>query len=187
MKKFTLYIFLICSLNAFSQRSGDFGITAYSGFDNSNQRTTLGGITFKPYVGGDKIQLNYNLRMGSSEANGFTVQTSLGVLGGGALFIAALGDEDDWYALGILSCFIPEGITYNIFLDDNTAISPFINGLSMEYNRNYVRMFFETGVSFKKYLDNSLYFSCDLGLKSLYRKSKSVVYLGGTIGIALDD
>ena|SRR5690554_5058507 len=185
MKRF--FLILIITLSAdilYSQNpSSELGITGYRGIDQEFQHTTLFGISFKPYIT-ENIQLNYRLRMGNSEKNGFTLNAPLGILGGSILFIGSLDENtDNWGALAVLTTIIPEGITYNIYLDHNSRFSPYINLLSMEFNRNYIRTFYEIGFSFKEYFGEKMYASFDIRGKSIYRHFEPVGFVGGTLGI----
>ncbi|MFW5851636.1 MAG: hypothetical protein ACOCWB_05385 [Bacteroidota bacterium] len=185
MKRFFLSLIIsITSITLYAQQpSSELGITGFRGVDRDFQHTTLFGISFKPYIT-ENIQLNYSLCMGSSEKNGFTLNAPLGILGGGILFVGSLDeDNDNWGALAVLTTIIPEGITYNIYLDHNSTFSPYINLFSMEFNRNYIRGFYEIGFSFKEYFGEKMYASFDIRGKSIYRRFAPVGFVGGTIGV----
>ncbi|MFO7867693.1 MAG: hypothetical protein R6U95_00160 [Bacteroidales bacterium] len=189
MKRFFLVLFITLSaLTLCSQNpTSELGITGYRGIDQEFQHTTLFGISFKPYIT-ENIQLNYSLRMGGSEENGFTLQAPLGILGGGFLFIGSLDeDNNNWGALAILSVIIPEGVSYNILIDYNSRFSPYINLLSMEFTKNYIQPFYEIGFTFKEYVGEKMYAELNIGAKTIYKRFQPVGYVGGTIGIYLHD
>ncbi|MDA3882840.1 MAG: hypothetical protein PF481_06125 [Bacteroidales bacterium] len=185
MKRFFLVLIVsITSITLYAQYStSEVGITGFRGIDRDFQNTTLFGITFKPYIT-ENIQLNYSLRMGSSEENGFTLQAPMGILGGGILFVGSFDEEEDgWAGLAILTTIIPEGITYNIHLDYNSTFSPYINILSMEFTQYYIQPYYEIGFSFKEYFAENIYASFDIRCKSIYTGFEPVGFVGGTIGI----
>lgn len=180
--KYFLVIFLFTATYVFSQKA-EFGIVGSYGQDKLSNKTYLGGLNLEVYVT-DGLSLNYSLKAGASDLNGFTMQSTMGMLGGSTLFLMGLMGDDDFYTLAIIAFIIPEGITYNFKPDDKTAISPYINLLSMEYTEHYIKGYYEAGIKFKKYFD-SIYINLNVGVQSAYHRGTLVGNVGGGIGFAI--
>ena len=133
----------------------------------------------------EHVSLNYNFTIGLNEQDGFVLQGPMGAYGGSLLLLLALQDEEDYYAMGILGFFIPEGITFHIPFGDNTILSPYINILALQHSVYKTSPYVEGGFKIKQYIFDSAFFQFDLGISSTYTVATTRNYIGGGIGFDL--
>lgn len=62
------------------------------------------------------------------------------VAGFGAIYASNNNFDDGYWALLLLTAVIPEGVSYHIPINDNVAISPYVNLLTVDLSSTYWRM-----------------------------------------------
>lgn len=134
----------------------------------------------------ERVSLNYNFSLGVNSEDGLVFQGPMGAYGGSFLLLLALqDDEDDYYAMGILGFFIPEGVTIHIPFGESTMLSPYFNILALQHSVYKVSPYFEAGFKIRQYFVDNAFFQLDLGISSTYSRSTTRNYVGGGIGFDL--
>jgi hypothetical protein len=138
MKKtiFTVFIILLfgfTSIQAQESKNSGFFLGAKGGYvslDNLNPR----------FYGGIEVDVAFNNNFGiqySVFAGKKYFHLPLGLATGGVLAYIKLKDTASWSSgiilLGILTAIIPESISYNIALNNNFVLSPYVSPLQFEY------------------------------------------------------
>ena len=113
------------------------------------------------------IGLNYSLRFGRNENNNFVFQCPISAFT--AILAAAwLAQDSDLGALGLVLCLIPEGLTYNVWLNDDFAIAPYVNPLLIEFSEDRISPVVEAGAKMKVYMGKVLFGALDFSIQSPY-------------------
>jgi hypothetical protein len=130
----------------------------------------------------EKISLNYNFSLGVNGQDGFVFQGPMGAYGGSILLLWALQDEEDYYAMGILGFFIPEGLTFHIPFGENTILSPYFNILALQHSVYRVSPYFEGGFKIKQYFTDRAFLQLDFGISSAYTTATTRNFISAGIG-----
>ncbi len=72
--------------------------------------------------------------------NYFKVYAGGAVAGFGAVYASNNNFDNSYCALLLISSVIPEGVSYHIPINDNVAISPYVNLLTVDLSSSYWRM-----------------------------------------------
>lgn len=138
-----------------------------------------------------KLGLFYNFTLGINQEKQFAAHTPTGIPVAGAGFILAFTSGDEPTArllayLSIISLLIPEGITYQVWHDENISIIPFIGPLGIDYNPGGEKDFPLTGtagVRFRCRINNKFTIMPMAGGKMIYKNAKPGIFAGLLIPI----
>lgn len=184
-------IFSTCCLAQNNSRLGI--ITEYS--DNLTTRNMSGGITLEIFLGEEhNFALNYKFTAGASTDKAFYFHSTLGGSAGGYL-LSKIGflEIKAVNALGLLLCFIPEGITYYPNPDSKLGAGFYINPIGSDYwyKRNNYEKFNVSGEVGGKLLflnTQKIAVQAHVGIRYLYGKySNSPIFITGGIGVVFND
>lgn len=184
MKNFTFILLLISSVSFAQQNELQF--SGYYGTNMYNKPSYLGGIQYELGIN-ERISLNYGAKLGFDTDKGITFQSPMGAFGGTTLFFWGIGDDEDFYTIGVLAWMLPDGVTFNFKVDESTKICPYINPFSLEYSSKGIYPYLECGIKVKEYLSNSMFLGLNLGLSTTYGINSFTNYIGGTIGFVVDN
>lgn len=183
MKKFLITILLIIPL--WGQSQSMFELTGFGkvGFDVRSQYMYTAGTTFEWQPKSGNIGLNYSLRFGRNGESNFLFQCPISAVTS-IVAVAILADYDgNLPGLGLLLCLIPEGLSYNIWKDDDIAFTPFINPLLIEFSRDHIGPVLETGVKMKTYFNEYLFGNIEGSLQMQYTSWVVNPWVGISIGV----
>lgn len=180
MKK--LIIILLFALPIFCNAQGTFELSGYGriGMDIRSNTTYNTGLAFEWRPTNGNLGLNYSLRFGEDFDNNFTFQCPLGLITG--LLAAAWLDDIDSPGLGFLLAFIPEGLSYNVYMTDGVFLEPYINPLLLNFYSRHVGMSIELGTKMKAYIKNKFFGALDLAVQSPYDAANINTYAGISLG-----
>lgn len=140
-----------------------------------------------------KIGLNYNLDFTHRNDNIFQFHTSMGSVAGPLLFVVfasnvagILNSSGSRFAVAVLACVLPDGVSFHIPYRYRWDFSPYINFLGFDYVR-----YKQTGTQAFKYSSSfgfktSYWFNNNLTLTSFIetRKTRSMGWgIGAGVGI----
>lgn len=123
--------------SCFSQRNKTQRI--YLGYDSwvSPNKSLKSGNLQLTLFPEDKWSLNYSIGFGVSNNDNFYAHYPMGAFWGIYLLANSSGGSSDLLAtLAVISFLIPEGVSYNIKVNDKLNVSPYLNFNSMEFYYN---------------------------------------------------
>lgn len=182
-----IFILLLISASAAYSQNNEFSIVGNYGTNRFNNSAFNLGVQYELALD-ERFSLLYSFKIGADENKQFIFDSPMGAYGGTYLFIFGLADEnDDYYSLGVLAWFLPEGLAYNIPVSQNTVVSPYIKPLSFQHSAYYTKTYLEAGVRLKQYVSNSVFLGLDFGLSTTYTPGSTITYMGGNLGFVLDN
>src|SRR5574344_925350 len=186
MKKFILLIVFIIPLYTYSQNENmlELSVAGKGIVDiRSNMSYNTGmELEWQPKW---NFGLNYSLRFGNYYDKGFMFQCPASLVLG-LVAVACMANYDDILSAGgLVFCFIPEGISYNIPLWDNDGLrlAPYVNPLILEITQEDVGMILEVGSKLKFQLGNNAFAALDFSLQSPYKEYSINTCLGMSLGV----
>ncbi|MBO4778438.1 MAG: hypothetical protein J5588_08100 [Bacteroidales bacterium] len=182
MKRFLFIFIVFLPIVGFSQSMFELsGYGKYSRDIRSNVAYNAGAMfEWQPKSG--VVGLNYSLRFGRNENNNFVFQCPISAFT--AILAAAwLSEDSDLGVIGLFLCLIPEGVTYNVWLNDDVAIAPYINPLMIEFSQDNISPVIEAGAKMKVYMGSALFGSLDLSVQSPYDYKKIDPCVGLSLGV----
>ncbi len=191
MKKYILFFALIViAFSAHSQRE-----TRLSFYAQSIQVDNFKAYSISPTIDipvSDNFNLRYSIGFGMQSSRKFYMHTPLTAPVGSILFVAGLGGNTTFLStLGLFIIFIPEGVSYDIRLNDDLEISPFIDINSCEFflrdvdNKLDFLLSGDVGLTSQLYLTDHFYASAHASLTML--ETKGLGFSGGIgLGIAFE-
>ena len=187
MKKFILLIVLIIPLYAYSQSENilELSMEGRGIVDIRSDVSYSGGLNLEWQPNGGNWGLNYSLKFGSYLDKGFMFQCPASLVLG-LVAVACMANYDDILSAGgLVFCFIPEGISYNIPLWDNDGLrlAPYVNPLILEITQEDVGMILEVGSKLKFQLGNNAFAALDFSLQSPYKEYSINTCLGMSLGV----
>ncbi len=174
---------LLISCSAYAQGK-KYELTGYGkyGSDIRSESSYDFGVVFEWQPKGGNFGLNYSLRFGSDEDGNFMFQCPAGIITG--LLAAAFLDDTGAEWLGMILCFtIPEGLSYNVWLEDDLRIAPFVNPLLLEFTDDHIRPVLEIGAKMKVPFGAKFFGSADFSVQSPYDYSNVRTCVGLALGI----
>lgn len=188
MKKihaFYILIFVCCSCSSLWAQNNKVVFSGLYELNVYNDPSYKASFLYEHALN-DRVSLNYNFSLGVTPEDGFVFQGPMGAYGGSFLLLLALqDDEDDYYAMGILGFFIPEGLTFHIPFGESTMLSPYFNILSLQHSVYKTTPYIEAGFKIRQYFVNNAFIQLDLGVSSAYTRSTTRNFVGGGIGFDL--
>lgn len=178
-------ILLFLSIATFSQ-SDELSLSTSFGKTTFNKDVRMTGLTYELKLN-EKFSFNYNFELGYRSDKGYVAKGPMGVSGGGLLFILSFDNHyNDYFSLGLLACFLPDGISYTHAISNTTSLSPYINFLTLEYSADEIRPSIEFGAKLKHYVSDNFFVLGKCGLHSLYQSKSTSTFFGFGLGITTD-
>ena len=184
MKKFVCII-VIALVPFIGHSQSMFELSGFGkvGFDIRTQPMYTAGAAFEWQPKSGNIGLNYSLRFGRTVDSEFLFQCPISAVT--SIFaIAFLADCDsDLPGLGLLLCLIPEGLTYNIWLNEDVAIAPYVNPLLIEFSTDHVAPIIEAGAKMKVFAGEHIFGCAEIGLQMPYTTHIISSWTGLSLGV----
>ncbi|MCQ2959744.1 MAG: hypothetical protein MJ198_06085 [Bacteroidales bacterium] len=182
MKKLFLIVILILPLVGFSQSSFELSGFGQVGTNIRSEISYTTGVHFEWIPKSRSLGLNYSLRFGRETNHDFLFQCPVGAVTG-LLAMAALEYTDsDIPAIGLLLCFIPEGVSYNVPMSDEIIFTPYLNPLLIEFTKEHIYPIMEIGVRVKVPLGSWLYGAANFSVQSPYHFLNTKTCVGMSLG-----
>lgn len=184
MKKI-VYVFLLLVIPFVGHSQSMFELSGFgkAGFDIRTQPMYTAGAHFEWQPKSGNLGLNYSLRFGRDKDANFLFQCPISALT--SIFaVAFLADCDsDLPGIGLLLCLIPEGLSYNIWMNEDFAITPYVNPLLLEVSTEHVAPVLEAGAKMKVFCGKYIFGCAELGLQMPYTTQMISTWTGLSLGV----
>lgn len=183
MKKLIISLLVMIPLWGYSQSM--FELTGFGkiGYDVRSQNMYTTGVTFEWQPKSGNVGLNYSLRFGRNSESDFLFQCPVSAVTS-LLAVAFLADTDsDLPGLGLLLCLIPEGISYNIWRNEDIALTPYLNPLLIEFSNEHIAPVLETGAKMKVFCGENIFGALECSLQMPYTTKMVSTWMGISLGV----